>query len=109
MFLRYLIINFILVISVALLVYFKGDSDVPGESEIGFWGSLAFIVVATLILTIGSFVGGLFANFTRPDAILTSGAGDTFIKKIFWMVGPQIIGAVIAIIIFSNLIMKLKN
>ncbi|MGL5488622.1 MAG: hypothetical protein ACRDC6_20355 [Shewanella sp.] len=88
-FIKYLIICFLLVLSMALLTIFKSNV------ELGFWGWIAFILSGTLFMTIGSFIGGVFLSFVRPDAYFTSGAMDAFYKRIFWSVGPQFIGGLI--------------
>lgn len=58
-----------------------------------------YFFIATGIF-VGSFayVGKLFRDFVMPDTIVTSGATDTFKQKIFWLIGPQVIGAVIGLI-----------
>ena len=43
----------------------------------------------------GSILRPTFRRFVIPDAYFTSGAVDSFKKKIFWMIGPQCIGGFI--------------
>lgn len=60
--------------------------------HLGFFGYIAFLISGTFFTTIGVSIGDAFRRFTMPDAILTSGAGETFKAKIFWAIGPQAIG-----------------
>ena len=60
--------------------------------HIGFFGYVAYPIVCTFFTTIGTVIGDAFCRFTKPDAFLSTGATDTFKKKIFWMVGPQFVG-----------------
>ena len=75
----------------------------------GIWSIVWSIAIYFLIDEVGigytllnipiSFVayllGDAFRRFTAPDAFLTTGAWDTFGKKIFWLVGPQVIAMAI--------------
>lgn len=60
--------------------------------HIGFFGYVACLLSLTIFPTIGVFLGDTFRRFVLPDAYFTTGAVDTFKKKIFWMMGPQAIG-----------------
>ena len=65
------------------------------KSHLGFFGNLAFLLSGTVFTTIGVVIGDTFRRFVIPDAYFTTGAVDSFKKKIFWMVGPQCIGGFI--------------
>lgn len=65
------------------------------KAHLGFFGNLALLISGTLFTTIGVFLGDTLRRFVLPDAYFTSGAVDSFKKKIFWMVGPQCIGGFI--------------
>ncbi|MCG9756163.1 hypothetical protein L1D40_13185 [Shewanella insulae] len=88
-FIKYLVISFSLVFIITMVGVFSSNA------QIGFWAWIAFLVVGTLFISIGSFLGSLFLDFVRPDAYFTSGAMDAFYKRIFWTVGPQFIGGFI--------------
>lgn len=60
-----------------------------------------------------AFLGKLVRDFVMPDAIVTNSAMDSFKQKLFWSVGPQVIGAVIGFIategLHNNLFVKNKQ
>lgn len=68
----------------------------------GFWGWVVFMFVGTFFTTLGFFLGSIFLNFVRPDAYFTSGAMDSFKKRIFWSIGPQFIGWCIGLYVSMN-------
>lgn len=60
--------------------------------------ALLFIFVSPLSIflsTIGWKIGNKFAESFAPDAVLYSCTSDLIKKKLFWKIGPQIIGAAI--------------
>lgn len=65
----------------AIFVYWVAD----GKLSIGF--TLLNIPVSFLMYLIGK----AFRNFTAPSFFTSQGMMDTFFKKLFWMIGPQII------------------
>lgn len=64
---------------------------------------------------VGSFayLGKLVRDFVMPDAIVTTSAVDSFKQKLFWAIGPQVIGAVIGFMatqgLHNNLFVKMKS
>lgn len=66
--------------------------------HLGFFGNIALLLSGTFFTTIGVVIGDAFRHFAMPDAFLSSGAMETFKTKIFWMIGPQVIGWIIGII-----------
>ncbi len=83
---KYALICFCVMFFFSLLIAFSH------KVSIGFFGHIALLISGTFFTTAGAFVGDLFRRFVMPDAYLTTGAIDTFQKKIFWSVGPQCIG-----------------
>lgn len=75
--------------------------------HLGFFGSIALVISGTFFTTIGVAIGDVFCSFVRPDAFLSSGAVDTFKKKIFWMIGPQCIGWFIGFIVSNGFMTKI--
>lgn len=69
---------------------------VKGEKSYGF-GKLAlgFILSAPLSF-IAALVGDMLRKIAMPDAFFSSGMGDTLKKKLFWAIGPQVIGLLLA-------------
>ncbi len=79
----------------AIFVYWVAD----GKLSIGF--TLLNIPVSFLMYLIGK----AFRNFTAPSFVISSeGIIDTFIRKIFWMIGPQIISMGIGTFVLYSLI-----
>lgn len=81
---------FLICFSIALLL--TVIMVLSSKSHLGFFGNFAFLIAVSFFTTIGVVIGDTFCRFTKPDIFLSSGAGDTFKQKIFWMVGPQSIG-----------------
>ena len=71
-------------------------------ARIGFWGHIATWVFGTFFTVIGVSLGDMFRRFVIPDVYFTTGAVDSFMKKIFWMVGPQCIGWIIGYMAFQG-------
>ncbi len=91
-FIKHLSICFAVFFGITLLAIFSP------KSHLGFFGNIALLISGTIFTTIGVFVGDAFRRFVMPDAYFTTGAVDTFKKKIFWMIGPQCIGWLIGVI-----------
>lgn len=100
-FVKYLVVCFLLVLGLALLAIFMA------EVSIGFWSWVVFVLCGTVFITIGSYLGGLFRDFVAPDAYVTRGVTDSFKKRIFWMMGPQAIGAFIGYIGTGGFLMNI--
>ena len=77
-----------------------------GLHNFGFFEWIGYLIFMTLFTTIGWFLGDIFRRFVMPDAYFTSGIGDAFKKKIFWMVGPQIIGWLIGVMATDHIMNK---
>lgn len=88
-FVKHLAICFGLCFAIMLIVI------LASSARIGFWPWIAFLFSGSVFIGIGSYLGSLFLQFVRPDTYLTSGAFDSFKKKIFWSIGPQLIGGFI--------------
>jgi hypothetical protein len=66
--------------------------------HLGFWGHFWFFVIGSLFSSLGMMAGELFRRFTQPDLLLADGAQEMFKKKLFWKVGPQLIGGIVGYI-----------
>lgn len=73
-----------------------------GSPHLGFWGHFWFFVFGSLFLSLGLMGGELFRRFVKPDILIANGAQDMFKQRLFWKVGPQLIGGVIGIIACSG-------
>eukprot|EP00831_Metopus_contortus_P018442 TRINITY_DN1786_c0_g1_i1.p1 TRINITY_DN1786_c0_g1~~TRINITY_DN1786_c0_g1_i1.p1 ORF type:complete len:323 (-),score=47.12 TRINITY_DN1786_c0_g1_i1:2631-3551(-) len=70
----------------------------------GFWAKTLIVVVSLIAGTpcgiLGGIIGGFIGNIARPDMIFTTGGAYEILKaKIFWAVGPQLIGVAIGALI----------
>ena len=74
-------------------------SSKPG---LGFFGDLAALVFGTVFTGIGVVIGDAVCRFVRPDILIASDGTDMFKKKVFWIIGPQIIGWIIGYIAFTG-------
>lgn len=61
-----------------------------------FFGKFFGVIVGTAIGTAGALLGDAIRRFALPDGFITEGGMGSIIRtKLFWMVGPQLIGLVI--------------
>ena len=71
----------------------------PGATpQLGFWGHIWQFVFGSLFTSLGLMGGELFRRFTQPNMLFADGAQEMFKKKLFWKVGPQLIGGVVGYI-----------
>jgi hypothetical protein len=72
------------------------------RSHLGFFGNIATLVFGTVFTTIGVAVGDAIRRFVKPDVLFASSAIDIFRAKVFWMIGPQVIGWIIGFMAFNG-------
>ena len=88
-----------LVLAVASIVYAMFSPKV----SIGFLGSIYYLIAVPFFIGTGAYLGHLVRDYTQPDFIMTSGLGDTFKQKVFWKMGPQLIGAFLGLMATDGL------
>lgn len=98
---KHALICIVLMLLLTLVVVFSP------KSHLGFFGYIALFIVGSVFTTIGVIVGDEFRRFVHPDAIMSSGALDTFKQKIFWKIGPQSIGWAFGAFAADNLVIKM--
>ncbi|QDD92087.1 hypothetical protein CCZ28_13725 [Pseudomonas oryzihabitans] len=65
------------------------------------------VVVGTVLGWIGAVVGDAIRKFAHPDAVFTSGGLLSLLWiKIFWRVGPQLIGLVCGVMLGCALVLR---
>lgn len=78
-----------------------------------FIEQLYFLISTGLFVGSFAYLGKLVRDFVLPDAIVTTGAVDSFKQKVFWAIGPQVIGALIGFMatqgLHNNLFVKMKS
>jgi len=63
-------------------------------------------IVGTIFGLAGAAIGEAFRRFALPDRFFTTGGMTSIIKtKLFWMVGPQIIGMLIGVFLGAALVL----
>jgi hypothetical protein len=88
--------NFILlglIASVVITLYFTFSP----RQHLGYLGPLFFFIFLVVFTTVGIILGEKFRVFTKPDRIYTQDASETFSKKIYWLIGPQLTGYMIGL------------
>ena len=73
----------------------------------GFFLKLIAIVVGAVLGLVGAVLGDAIRKFAQPDAVFTSGGMLQLIwVKVFWKVGPQMIGLVLGVALGTSLVLK---
>ncbi len=73
----------------------------------GFFLKLVAIVVGAVLGLVGAVLGDAIRKFAQPDAVFTSGGMLQLIwVKVFWKVGPQVIGLVLGVALGTSLVLN---
>ena len=73
----------------------------------GFFAKLFAVIVGTASGTAGALIGDAIRKFAHPDAVFTGGGMLSLIWiKVFWKVGPQVIGLVIGVMLGCALVLR---
>ncbi|MBH0058087.1 hypothetical protein I6F65_14075 [Pseudoalteromonas sp. SWXJZ94C] len=73
----------------------------------GFWLSSLSIILASIFGLVGALIGDALRKFAKPDSVFTSGGFFQLIWiKVFWNIGPQVIGLLIGVVIAGALVLK---
>ena len=73
----------------------------------GFFLKLIAIVFGAVLGLVGAVLGDAIRKFAQPDAVFTSGGMIQIIwVKVFWRIGPQVIGLVLGVAIGVSLVLK---
>jgi len=92
-----------LVLSI-LSVTFNTSAMVLGA---GLLAKCFAVVVGTVLGWIGAVVGDAIRKFAHPDAVFTSGGLLSLLWiKIFWRIGPQLIGLVGGVMVGCALVLR---
>ncbi len=97
-----------LVISFVFAIFCVAITTSPAVVQMGFFGKAIAVILGAFLGMYGARIGEAFRRFTAPDAIYTTGgASSVFLTKLFWLMGPQLIGMFIGVIIGQTIITKL--
>lgn len=73
----------------------------------GFGAKCLAFVVGAVLGWIGALVGDAIRRFAHPDAVWTSGGMTSLIWiKVFWAIGPQVIGLVIGVAAGCSIVLR---
>ncbi len=73
----------------------------------GFFAKLFAVIIGTALGIGGALIGDAVRKFAHPDAVYTGGGMLSLIWiKVFWKVGPQVIGLVIAVSLGASLVLR---
>ena len=70
--------------------------------HLGFFGFIALFLCGSFFTTVGVVIGDLLRKMAMPDAYFTTGFADSIKKRVFWAVGPQVIGWIIGLIAMNG-------
>lgn len=90
---------------VSILIVVKNNSAlVLGASTFAKVGA---VMVGSVLGLIGALLGDAIRRFARPDAVYTRGGMLQLIWiKVFWLVGPQVVGLIGGIAIGCALVLR---
>ena len=65
------------------------------------------VIVGILLGTVGALLGDALRRFARPSAFFTQGGFFSLIWiRVFWAIGPQVVGLVIGVFVGVALVLK---
>lgn len=72
----------------------------------GFFAKCFAALVGMVTGFIGAMIGDSIRRFARPDIVFTSGISSLIGIKLFWLLGPQLIGLVVGAFIGIGLVLN---
>lgn len=84
-----LLIWLVLSIIVTILVLLGVGKNTP---NVRYWKLALGFILAVPASFIATMIGNLLRKIAMPDVFISSGMADTLKKKLFWAIGPQLIG-----------------
>lgn len=73
----------------------------------GFFAKCFAVIVGTILGLLGALAGDAIRRFARPDFIFTTGGFAHLIWiKIFWRIGPQLVGLFLGVALGSSLVLR---
>lgn len=92
------VLLFLIVLAVETFSFISNQDGGVGPP---FNSSYNSIIIALKIFVgsyIGAFIGDKLREFAFPDGIATTGFIGIIIMRVFWQIGPQFVGCMIAIV-----------
>ena len=92
------------VVGAIVMVSFNHSAMVLGA---GLFMKCLAVLAGSVLGFAGALLGDAIRKFAHPDAVYTSGGMFSRVGiKLFWMLGPQVIGLVIGISLGSSLVLR---
>lgn len=87
-----------------LAVTFNNSAMVLGA---GFFMKFLAVIVGSVVGLIGALLGDAIRKFAHPDAVFTNGGLFQLVWiKVFWLLGPQLIGLVLGAFLGISLVLR---
>ncbi len=87
-----------------LAVTFNNSAMVLGA---GFFMKFLAVIVGSVLGLIGALLGDAIRKFAHPDAVFTNGGLFQLVWiKVFWLLGPQLIGLVLGAFLGISLVLR---
>ncbi|KTT29580.1 hypothetical protein NS201_15690 [Pseudomonas oryzihabitans] len=92
-------------IAVAIfMIVFNHSAMVLGA---GFFAKCVAVAVGAVLGWLGALIGDAIRRFAQPDAVFTNGGILQLIWiKVFWALGPQVIGLFIGVSLGASLVLR---
>lgn len=91
------------IIASFVMLTFNSSAMVLGAS---FFAKLLAGVVGSVFGVVGALLGDMIRRFVRPDMMFTSGGFFSLLgMKLFWLLGPQLIGLGIGVALGCALVL----
>lgn len=87
-----------------LAITFNNSAMVLGA---GFFMKFLAVIVGSVLGLIGALLGDAIRKFAHPDAVFTNGGLFQLVWiKVFWLLGPQLIGLVLGAFLGISLVLR---
>jgi hypothetical protein len=69
----------------------------------GFFRPFFFILLSIILAPLAAVLGNAIRKFSQPDTVVAGpGIGTYILTKLFWKIGPQLIGVCIVLLVLYN-------
>lgn len=95
------------ILSLIVAIFFVTNNTSPIVLGAGFFMKSLACLVGALTGWIGALLGDAIRKFAAPDAMFTSGGMGSIIKmKLFWLIGPQLVGLIFGALLGITLVLN---
>lgn len=93
--------------AVVLAVVFVTINNAPIVVRAGLMTKVFAVLAGTVLGTVFALIGDGIRRYARPDMIVTNGGLFSLVgTKLFWQVGPQLIGLIAGVALGESLVLK---